>query len=407
MPSRVAPFVCLLFALGVSGCGGGGDGDHTGPGGRTPDFSDAYAYVADSPYASDLVPCIDPEREPSSCTIGTLPPIARTNSEPSVDDIMDHVVVSHDWMGARLREIFEREPLELRRVLGALTAIVADDDVRPSFYWSLTGAVYIDPRHLWLTSDELSTIGSEPDYRSGFGAALGFVPFSGYLDGDAVAFPGSGVGRDLASRVGAVAALLFHEGAHANDFLPPDDVARLDDGEAFVDATERLEGARLSRRLVARDPLRSEMWQGLARVLYFGEEATGEQKALTAEEVGAAFAPDGASDPYAYSAQQEDFAMLFEETMMKRHFAVDRRVGFATPTSDSDPTCEDYSVGWGVHGRIAAGAVSPRAQFVAAAILGDALDEFFGALSGPTPISAGATLCADAALPPDAPMRWR
>lgn len=405
--SRVAPFVALLFTLGVTGCGGGGDGDPTGPGGRTPDFSDAYAYVGDSPYASDLVQCIDPEREPSSCTIGTLPPIARTNSEPSVDDIMDHVVVSHDWMGLRLREILEEEPLELRRVLGAFTAIVADDDVRPSFYWSLTGAVYIDPRHLWLTPQEEATIGSEPDYRSGFGAELGFVPFSGYLDGDAVAFPGFGPGRDLASRVGAVAALLFHEGAHANDFLPPGQVARLDDGEAFDDVTTRLEGERLSRQLAARHPLRSAVWQGLAQVLYFGEGATDEQKALTAEEVGAAFAPDGASDPYAYSAQEEDFAMLFEETMLQRHFEVDRRVGFATLTSDSSRTCEDYSVGWGVRGRIAAGAVRPRAQLVADAILGDSLDEFFGALRAPIAIPVGKTLCLDVALPPDAAMRWR
>lgn len=399
--------VVLATALTLAACGGGGGDDPTGPGGRTPDLSDAYAYASDSPYASDLAQCVDVEREPESCTIGQLPPIGLRNSEPSVDDIMDHVVVSHDWMGARLRDILEQEPLELRRVLGSFTAIVADADIRPSFYWSLTGAVYIDPRHLWLTPEEEATIGDETDYRSGFGNDLGFILFSGYLDGNTSAFPSSGSARDLGTRVGAIAALLFHEGAHANDFLPADQFSSLDSGERFVDATNRLEGDRLSRRLVARRPLTSDLWSDLAQVLYRGEEASSEQRALTATEVGQAFEPDGASDPYAYSAQQEDFAMLFEETMLKRHFDFDRRVGFADRPASQPQSCNDYRVGWGRRGRIAETSVAPRAQIVADLVLGDPLDDFFAALAPPVVIPAGESICLEPALPPDAPMQWR
>ncbi len=395
-----------LIVLAVAmGCGGG-DTTHTGPGGRTPDLSDASAYVAASAFSGDLLPCVDAQREPSSCTIGTLPPIARNDSAPTVDDIMDHVVVSHDWMGARLREILERQPDELLRVLGALTAIVVDDDVRPSFYWSLTGAVYVDPRHLWLTPEEEATIGDEQDYRSGFGSELGFVPFSNYLDADGPAFTSGGSTRDLEGRIAAVAALLFHEGAHANDFVPPDQIAGLGAGETFVDAVERLESRRLSGRLVSARSLTSELWAGLARVLYLGEDASDAQKALDAEDVGLAFAPDGASDPYAYSSRQEDLAMLFEETMLKRHFDLDRRVGFATPQSEDGRGCDDYIVGWGTRSRIATPSVAPRAQLVAELILGDPLDAFFGGLPEPTSIPPGQSLCVESALPPASALRW-
>lgn len=396
----------LLIALFFAACGGGG-GDPTGPGGRTPDLSDAYAFVRDSPYESDLAQCVDVKREPESCTIGQLPPIGRRNSEPSVDDIMDHVVVSHDWMGTRLREILEQQPLELRRVLGSFTAIVVDADIRPSFYWSLTGAVYVDPRHLWLTAAEEATIGDEPDYRSGFGSELGFILFSSYLDGSASAFPSRGPGRDFESRVGAVAALLFHEGAHANDFLPPAHLASLDASERFVDAMNRLEGERLSRRLAARRPLTSNLWSDLADVLYRGEDASASQSALSATEVGRAFEPDGASDPYAYSTQQEDFAMLFEETMLKRHFDVDRRVGFADRPAGEAQSCEDYRVGWGQRRRLASPSVAPRAQFVAELVLGDPLSDFFTSLLPPVSIPAGDSICLAASLPPEIPMRWR
>ena len=57
---------------------------------------------------------------------------------PTFDRVMDRVVVSHRWMGERLEEVLRRAPDDLLRVLGAISAIVIDADVRPSFYWPLT-----------------------------------------------------------------------------------------------------------------------------------------------------------------------------------------------------------------------------------------------------------------------------
>ena len=393
----------VLLAAGV-GCGGGSTPE--GPGGRTPDLSDAVAFVADSPYAAALPGCVDSRREPESCSIGTLPPIGMLNSEPSVDTLMERVVVSHAWMGERFRAVLEAQPPALRQVMAALTAIVIDADIRPSFYWSLTGAIYIDPRHLWLTEAERATIGTEQDFRSGFGSDLSFVPFSSYLDGSQLAFPSSGPERDLESRVRALAALLFHEGAHANDFVPPDRVQGLRAGERFLDEVDRLAGSRLSAQLVATRPLSSGLWAGLARVLYFGEDASGEQQSLSAADVGAAFSPDGASDPYGYSTREEDFAMLFEETMLKRYFGFDRRVGFATPPDGEPRSCDDYTIGWGVRSRIAMPSVAPRAQLVAELVLGDPLDELFAGLAPAVPLQEGQSLCIDTTLPPASILRW-
>lgn len=389
--------------LWTAGCGG--DSSPQGPGGRTPDLSDTFAFV-DSPYAFALPECVDSRREPESCTIAALPPIALSSPTPSVDELMERVVVSHDWMGERFRAVLEAQPAELRQVLAALTAIVIDDDVRPSFYWSLTGAIYIDPRHLWLTEEERATIGTEPDFRTGFGSELSFVPFSSYLEGEVSAFRSSGEGRDLESRIRAMAGLLFHEGAHANDFLPPQAVATLRSDESILDAVNRLEGQRLSERLAARVPLESGVMAGLARVLYFGEDATAVQSALSASEVGAAFSPDGASDPYGYSTPTEDLAMLFEEVMLKRHYGFDRRVGFANRPEGDSRRCEDYTVGWGVRSRISMDAVRPRAQAAVELILGDPLDSFFIELPAPELLAEGQSLCIDTTPTPASVLHW-
>ena len=47
---------------------------------------------------------------------------------------------------------------ELRRMLAATTAIVIGGRVRPSFYWSATGAIYLDASYLWLTPEQFTVL---------------------------------------------------------------------------------------------------------------------------------------------------------------------------------------------------------------------------------------------------------
>jgi hypothetical protein len=40
--------------------------------------------------------------------------------------------------------------------------------VRPSFYYALTGAIYLDADNFWRTADERDVIDEAPDFRSDF-----------------------------------------------------------------------------------------------------------------------------------------------------------------------------------------------------------------------------------------------
>ena len=382
----------VLFATAIAACGGGGG--PTGPGGRTPDFSDARAWVSDSPVAEVLVACVDFDREPASCSIGKLPPVGLDVGIPSVEALLERLVVSHDWMGERFAEIAADFPDDLLSVLGSTTAIVIDADVRPSFYSAATGAIYIDPAYLWLTPEEEETISDEADYRSGFGNDLLFVPFSNYLDGEDLAFSRGGAdSRTFLQRSRAVSALLFHEGAHARDFMPLQAMDELDSGQTFMDEVERFADRRPSMRLAREFPLDSEVWSGLADVLYRGKSANGQQRSLDAAAAGRAFEEDSANDPYAYSTVEEDLAMLFEATMLRRNLDLVRRVGMATKPEGESTSCADYRVGWGVHNRLGTPSVRARAQRAAELILGRSLNDFFESLPLATPMEPGGNLC--------------
>src|SRR5690625_5805632 len=103
-----------------------------------------------------------------------------------------------------------------------------------------------------------------------------------------------------------MASLLFHELAHANDFIPPAQIPHLNPDNTVLEAAVALEDDGISAQLYNDRPLQSEMLFGLAQVMYVGESASAAQRALTAEEVGLEFANDAATDPYAYSTRAEE-----------------------------------------------------------------------------------------------------
>ena len=325
---------------------------------------------------------------------------------PTFDRVMDRVVVSHRWMGERLEEVLRRAPDDLLRALGAISAIVIDADVRPSFYWPLTGALYLDARHFWITEEEEATVTRIADYRSGFGDGLGFRPFSLYrLDG-AGAFGSGEAPRPLPGRIRAVSGLLFHEAAHANDFLPPRRRTGLDPGATWEEALEEYAEDRLSVRLARVLPLESPVWKKLGGVLYRGDSPPRDLRALDARQAGAAFESDGASDPYAYSAPEEDLAMLFEELMLSMHLGLERRVGFFDIGSDEGTTCFDVEIGWAVDGRIRTPAVGRRAGLVAQWILGRDVSAVVEALDPPSILPPGTPLCAEDPIGSAASVPW-
>ena len=368
---------CLSLCLLISACGGGGgSGNDSGSGGgsvRLPDGTLKPA-EANSPYAATIIDCVTAEETSESCTQNRLPLIDNQSEPPTIDQILAQTVVSHDWMAERLRQYLNVAPADIRRLMGGVTAVVIASDIRPSFYTTLTGAIYLDPANLWLTNSEKATIDQDPDFRAGFGSELGFVSLWRYVDGNQYAWDRYRLDgteeRGIADIVRPLSQLLFHELAHANDFVPPQMKAALNPSDSILVSINRIASERASNQLANQAPLNSDLLRELADVLFRGADATQDELLLTPSQVGLEFEIDGASDDYSYSSQFEDVAMLFEEIMMHYHFGIDREVAY-TNRPGENALCDDYVVAWGYRNRISEPHVLARAESVLQWILGE------------------------------------
>ncbi len=174
---QIKTILLLIVVMLVSACGGSSKSNQPVEDDNpslNPDFSNLQAYVTNSPHAATIVECVSIEFENDSCSLEVLPPIGMEHISPTVDDILNHVVVSHSWMGDRMRDLLEIMPAEILLMLRSATAIVIDDDIRPAYYQQATGAIYIDPAYLWLTNEEKATISQHEDFRSSYGNDLQF-----------------------------------------------------------------------------------------------------------------------------------------------------------------------------------------------------------------------------------------
>ena len=285
---------------------------------------------------------------------------------PTVDDIMDHVLVSHQWMGDRFKaflETFDTEHNDFKHLLRATTAIVISYDIRPSFYQSYTGAIYLDPDDLWLTPEERDTINQAPDYRASFGNDLQFeMPWRYVKDNNyASFFPNIQyrLSRNIEDTLYSFASLLYHELAHANDYFPStlwDNVNRSNKIESIA-YNRIIQNAIQSDYLQTALPLNGdEMWD-LARVRFHNDPpANATQKAYSPNDVAHFFKNEGAPQFYSYSSTREDYAILFDGFMMKTRYDVQRDVMV------TDQNLEN--IAWGQRGREGEANIMPRIELV-------------------------------------------
>jgi len=380
------------FAMGaivavMSGCGSGGGGGEQAfvPNIAKEEFKDTKVYRANSPYKRVLQECIGIADKNDSCLLSTLPLLAQENPIPTKEQIMNRVVVSHDWMGERFEQLLDVLDDDIKILLGATTAIVIDSDIIPSYYSAMTGAIYLDPKGLWLTPEEAKTLyieisnpdgnGTisviEEDYRVDFGEKLKFLDIWRYVKNNDYAIKYYPIDQNLTRGVEdikySMARLFYHELSHANDFNPPSLITSLENNLSVWDNALKNYPDWISVQLNEVSPLKSEIMRHLANVLNDGEEPTLEATLMTSEEVGTHFGGEGAEDLYGYRyTRLEDSAMLFEATMMKYHYGIEKDTMFtANPSDDETVVCADYTIGWGERNRIANPLVKPRAMFVA------------------------------------------
>ena len=344
--------------------------------------------VVPSPLSAPLMNCLV-RVETGACTFANVPLIGMQTSAPTVDDIMSRVIVSHEWMGTRFREILERMPPDMLLLMRGLTGIVISYDIRPSFYTSQTGAMYLDPDRMWLTEEERAVIDTAPDFRGEFAKKLDFIMLWRYVDGntDIRAFE-----RSLESISVRTAALLFHELAHANDFFP----AVGHEGLNRNTNISALANPALSTRLANTLPLTSTVMKSLAQVSFNSNnvQPTPAEAALTAEDVAVEFPSDNANDYYNYSTEFEDIAMAFEEAMMFVNYGISRDVA-VTNFPDSN-TCNDFVVAWGQRNRIGDPGVQARSVLAVEQLLPEraaVIEDALANMPAPQQMAPGVNWC--------------
>lgn len=337
--------------------------------------SRVHAYRPNGPYAAVLARCVYDSglRDSNLCRLSELPFLAQEvgTGVPTVEQVMNRVVVSHDWAGRNFETFLNAHDTQgdFRRMLKSVTAIVIGTHVRPSFYYAGTGAIYLDADNFWLTPEERDTVNEAPDFRSSFGQTLQYTTLWRYVSGNQSIFrfydPRQRVARGNLALLEEAGWLMFHELGHALDFLPPSAYGTLQGANTvWGNLAPRANAGQLTSSTVpALYPLTSSVMAGLGQVRFFGATASATQNAYSPQQVAAFFAADLATDDYAYATSFEDVAMTLEEFLMarrlnyRRDFAVAARPG-------PGATGSTIVVAWGQRGRIGEPALRPRLRAI-------------------------------------------
>ena len=341
-------------------------------------IADVFLYNSTSPAGQRLVECVySNSTEYDDCTFGESPLIAQVTTTPTVNDIMDRVIVSHRWMGDQFKKFLETYDTndDFKNLLRATTAVVISYDVRPSFYSPTLGAIYLDPDDLWETPAQRDTINQAPDYRAGFGAELQFeMPWRYVKDNDYAYYYyplRNRMSRTLEDSKYSFASLLYHELAHANDFFPSTRWLSYSNSTTIYDAVVEVYNAQqiesdFLQNNYPLDPFYASGGQNeltkLAQVRFRDPNlVTQQQIDYTMNDVANMFMTEGAPQFYSYSSTREDLAILFDGFMMHARYGVSRDVA----VSD-----QDYSdIVWGQRDRIGESWIKPRVSFVATRVL--------------------------------------
>ena len=395
-------FVAILAVVLLQGCRGESEEASGFSSTDQTELADAKAFKSSSPYARIIGDCIRAENSDEYCRLSTLPLLGMETDSPTIEDVMNRLVVSHDWMGERFEALLQRYPSEILYLFRGVTAVVIDADIRPAFYTSGTGAIYIDPAYLWLSNQEKATINQKQDFRSGFSDPLDFRSVNRYVNGNEPAYAFYSLSgseeRSLDDIELLFARLLLHELAHANDFFPPSHHASINAQQTTREAAIALQADSVSNLLYEEQGLSSNRLFSLAGVMYIGREPTTEDLGTTAAVAGAEFEADSASDDYAYTSKYEDVAMLFEVTMMKYFWGVDYDTGFVDVPTGS---CSEAPVviGWAQRARIGEPNVKQRAKYVSDRLLGEVdLTDFYENLAAANDFVPGSNWCQQAEL---------
>jgi hypothetical protein len=341
--------------------------------------SRVYAYKPASPYANVLARCVYDASlrwrgaNTNVCPLSTLPFLGQETAGaiPTVDQVMNRVVVSNDWLGRNFENFLRTQDTrgDFRRMMNSVTAVVLGVQVRPSFYNPLTGAIYLDGDNFWLTPEERDTVNEAPDFRSDFDRDLQYSGVWRYVqNGLSIFLPfnsRSRLTRSVDYLLNESGWLLYHELGHALDFLPPSQYGALDSGiGAWANIGPRYGANQLTSNLLSTQyPLTSTVMRDLGQVKFQGVTATPLQRTYTPLQVAGFFSADVATDEYNYSTIYEDATMTLEEFLMSHRLGIRRDVAI-TDKINANTTSANLIVRWGQRGRVGEPTIKPRAKLL-------------------------------------------
>jgi hypothetical protein len=327
---------------------------------------DMLAYRANSPFREPLERCIYNNHIPNPpvCTFRDLPLIGMQTRQPSVEDVLNRTLVSHEWMGDRFADYLHNSAAgpDMLNMLRGVTAVIISYDVRPSFYWAATGAIYLDANNFWQSPAERDTLNDQPDYRSDFGSELQFSVFWRYTK-DNDYYPKTRiakqnrVSRDFSDIEASISWLMYHELAHANDFFSPDLWSSISINTTPL--TYFRNNGTSSDILSATFPLRSSEMHELAQVRFKDATPTTTQRSYRGTDVETLFTPDIAADFYSYLTDREDFATLVGHYMMLFRLDAEADVAIIDGRTSSD----EPLVIWGQRNRISENSLEDRTVY--------------------------------------------
>ena len=388
---------CICLVLILASCTNGGKGPDKGVSFTFPDLSRIYPYVENSAYSAQLKPCINISTGEGSCHLNQLPLIGMEFDQPTVEQIMQRVLVSHDWMGLRFQEYLSEAPPEILTLLKATSAIVIASNIRPSFFSRSSGAIYLDSYFFWLNNEEKATVTKSSDYRSSFGQYLPFKLRTRNLINNEFAYTYPSLNgneeRPLEDIIISTSRVILHELAHANDCVQTQNMVNISDDQSYYSLlnSQKNDNQCAYQKLTDFSPLNSDIWKSLGRVLFHGFEETADQISMSPRSAGETFGADDALDFYSYSTEREDTAISFEVLMLKKLFNVDLDV-YVVPSYTVD-SC-NIPVAWGERGRIAIPSVYARAEFVSEIMLPDMdLNALYQSLPASFEIPEGSSSC--------------
>lgn len=358
-------------------------------------------YRPNSKYAEVLKDCIVVQEDP--CTLETLPFIGQETSDPTVDDIMDRVLVTHDWMGQRFEQVLYAMPASVLKLFVPITAVLIGSNVRPSSYWSKFGRIKLDPKSLWLSNSEKLTISQAADFREQFGEDMKYdTSWRVIKDGDYAWGSSSLTGdneRTLRDIQLPMARLLFHELAHANDNIQKEIFPSLLASDTPASASTSNRANAVSTRLFDENlglSAQSSWLYAVARTRYNDEELPEFAAGFLAADAGAIMETEGKQTLYGYYTTYEDVATLFAQSMMRRYYGVETHIAFFDkPADEENASCDDYLIGWGSTNRAAADLVKVRSKWVMEQIMGSSteIDEFYQTIGTEGRLPVGVAYC--------------